>query len=85
MENSMEVFQGQANTSSVDTRNPYDFDSVSMCSYQSTVYDSEFVAAEVKRYERNRLNQNYQASVNPSEVQNNQINLSINLINASNL
>ena len=79
----MEIFQGQANTSSVNSRNPYDFDSVSMSSNQSTVYDSEFIAAEVKRYERDRLNNNYQASVNPSGLQNNQINLSINVINAS--
>lgn len=71
---------------SLAIRNPYDFDSVSMCSYQSTIYDSEVIDARVKAYERENP-QNNQTVNNPYSFQSNpgnQINLSINVVNASN-
>jgi hypothetical protein len=77
--------RSQSNDSSFPILNnihDFDSDSVSMRSYPSTVCESEFVAAEVKRYERDNINVLPKI---PLETRNNQINLSINVINASNL
>lgn len=74
--NSGEVFSPQ----SADSRSPlsdesFDYDSVSTRSSSSSIYESDFVAATIKKRER---------EVQPAyrkETQNNQINLHVNVIN----
>jgi phage regulator Rha-like protein len=53
----------------------HSFDSVSMCSSQSTVCDSDIAEMALKSHE------NIKTSINPVGLHNNQINLSIQVIN----
>lgn len=75
-QNSREVLSPQ----SADSRSPlfdesFDYDSVSTRSSPSSIYESDFVAATIKKRER-EVQLAYR-----NDTQNNQINLHVNVIN----
>jgi hypothetical protein len=78
MKNMAKISQDEVPTSSC---NLHEFDSVSMCSYQSTVCESDIAEARLRRYERE--NQSDLAEVNPVGLQNNQINFQISVVSNS--
>lgn len=72
----------RASTSNPLTSTNHDFDSISMCSYPSTVYDSDYVAAGIASHNNNIAlsSQNMPSLASPN---NQMINLNINVINNS--
>jgi hypothetical protein len=81
MKNMTENSQDEVPTSSSLVSDLNEFDSVSMCSYQSTVCESDIVEARLRRHERE--NQSDVDTVNPVGSQNNQINFQISVVNNS--
>lgn len=77
-DNSEIVFSQSTGTNHpAEINQDFNYDSVSMQSNASTIYDSDYVAASIRRLEREQP----VANTNPSSSQNNQMNLHINMMN----